>query len=479
MYYAPVPDLHISTLSAVLALVQFAAVVFSVFLYVAHQTFHGARLWILGQACMAVGALALGLRNVLPMVPALYLTNISYIAAGVLLLHSLWAFRFRRPFPWLIYLIIAVAGGLLAVDMSEDVRFRSILFSAVIALVNLGIAIVAVYRQPKVYRLPGYLLGVTFFIIAAANLARIPDFLRESPVRFDEQPRISAFVYFLSVLSPILVLFGYYLLSGTRAEAERLARESQLQQRNIELSKLNKMATTLLSVIAHDVKTPITAAYRYVSRFLVAAPESLEQKRSELHVLETTLEYSRRLLENLVTYARTQIGGGHRASTGVVSVREVIRLTVDYVKPTAQRKGVSVRIVPPEAERLVCGAEELLSIVFRNLLQNAIKFSHPEGVVTVSCRETEDRTEVTIRDEGVGMPPEVLAQIMDTEVITSTLGTAGERGSGIGLALVRALCAQLDIEFDIQSIQDQGTSVLLNLRGAGEDPGCVSDLEEV
>ncbi len=466
-------ELHLPTLWAVLVLLYAASFGFALVLYLVKRRFSGASWWLLGQALLMVGAGGVALRSDLPWLVAVFFSNIPFIAGALLFLRSVWAFCTKRRFPIWIYLALPVAIALFAVDLSPDMRFRSILFSALIAVLDGAVATVMLTHPPKSVRLPITLVAITFFSLAIANLGRIPAYAVTNERIFGNETGFVTVFYFLSALTPVLILFSYYLLSGTRLERERLSREERLQKQNVELARLNTMTTTLLSVIGHDVKTPLTAAHRYVSRFLVKAPEDLETKRHELEVLEQTLGYSTRILENLVSFAKAQVRGLPEIM-GTVSLREVIHLSVDYVTHEAERKGVKLVVSDDKAMRLVCGEEEWLAIIVRNLVSNAVKFSHPGDAVTIECLELEEQSRLTIRDNGVGMPPDQVDRLMNDGQVASTLGTAGERGSGIGLALVRVLCNQLKIEISISSQEGKGTEVTLDFpkhRPHGAD-GC-------
>ena len=466
-------ELHLPTLWAVLVLLYAASFTFALVLYLAKRRFAGAFWWLVGQVFLVVGAVGVALRDTLPWLLAVFAANVPFVAAAVVFLRSVWAFCLQRRFPLWIYLVIPLAVGLFAVDLSQDVRFRSILFSGLLAFLNGSVAFVMLTHPPKSVRLPMTLVAITFLGLALANLARIPGYVVADEIRFGNESGFGAIFYFLSALTPVLILFSYYLLSGTRLERERLTREERLQTQNAELARFNRMTTTLLSVIGHDVKTPLAAAHRYVSRFLVKAPSDLETKKRELEVLEQTLGYSTRILENLVSFAKAQVRGLPEV-LGTVSLREVIHLSVDYVAQEADRKGVALVVSDDKALQLVCGEEQWLAIIVRNLVANAVKFSHPGGEVIIECLELAEQSRLTVRDHGVGMPQEQVDRLMSDGEVSSTLGTAGERGSGIGLALVKVLCTQLKIEISINSTEGRGTEVTLDFpkrQSAGAD-GC-------
>ena len=452
----------IPTLSASMALVQLASVIFSVILYASRQTFRGAPLWITGQVLVAIGGIGLAFRWSMPWLVALAFSNIPYLAAPIVFIHSLWVFRSSRRFPRWIYLAIPVAVGLLAIDLSPDIRFRVAVFSTFSTVFNLGAFVLAVYRQPPHYRLPAYLLGFTFLVMAIVHLLRLPAVLVSHPVMFEDQGRVGSIAYFLALLSAFFILFGYYLLSSVRFEKQKLARERMLSDQNRKLKNLNDTMTLVLSVVGHDVKIPLRSAARYVQRFLAKNPENVEERREGLLVIEQTLANSDRLLENLLLFAKARLAENPPECAGV-SIREVVTTAVDVLRPEIESKNIDLDVQVAENLSLVNSEETSLAIIVRNILSNAIKFSPTAARLVIQISQNADYTVLKITDNGVGMSAEARERILRSDAPRSTQGTHGERGYGIGLALVRALAVQLGIGFGLTSEEGEGTEVRLEI----------------
>ena len=105
----------------------------------------------------------------------------------------------------------------------------------------------------------------------------------------------------------------------------------------------------------------------------------------------------------------------------------------------------------------------MLGAVLRNLVSNAVKFTLPGGTVTISARHRGKAVDIAVSDTGVGMPPGRVSDLFRLERRTTTNGTAGERGSGLGLLLCRDLVERLGGELTVRSIVGQGTSFRFTL----------------
>ena len=103
----------------------------------------------------------------------------------------------------------------------------------------------------------------------------------------------------------------------------------------------------------------------------------------------------------------------------------------------------------------------LVNSVINNLLTNAIKFSHAEGEIDISSDEQGEKTFLTIRDYGIGIPAEIIETLFDVNLSVSTKGTDGEEGTGFGMPLVRKFMTAYGGEIDIKSVENEGTSIIL------------------
>ena len=106
----------------------------------------------------------------------------------------------------------------------------------------------------------------------------------------------------------------------------------------------------------------------------------------------------------------------------------------------------------------VRGQRDMLATVLRNLVTNAVKFTRPGGTIHIAAQPEADHVAISVADTGVGMPRQKLATLFKIDLRTTTEGTAGERGSGLGLLLCRELVERQGGELTVTSAVDQGTA---------------------
>jgi signal transduction histidine kinase len=108
---------------------------------------------------------------------------------------------------------------------------------------------------------------------------------------------------------------------------------------------------------------------------------------------------------------------------------------------------------------------DMLAAVLRNLVSNAVKFTLPAGTITIAANRRGDFVEIEITDTGVGMPPNKISGLFKLDQRFSTIGTAGEPGSGFGLLLCRDLVERLGGELTVSSAVNHGTTFRFALAG--------------
>jgi len=205
----------------------------------------------------------------------------------------------------------------------------------------------------------------------------------------------------------------------------------KIETQNRKLNKLNRTNGKLLSIISHDLRSPLTSLSGFLSLFE-------ENSLSQDEVIKTTqglkvmLNSSTDLLDNLLQW------GASRVSDDVIKLQS-LQLTdlVNDIKASAQvmAQEKNNTIYSHVEDNYTLRADSvMLRFVIRNLMQNAIKFTD-NGVIEIFAEEKETYHWITIRDSGIGMDPKKLNKLFSWESRTSTLGTSGEKGAGLGLIL--------------------------------------------
>lgn len=187
---------------------------------------------------------------------------------------------------------------------------------------------------------------------------------------------------------------------------------------------------------AHELRSPLTALKLQAQalRRLDADPAAREAAVARLN---QGIERAIRGVEQLLLLAREEAGSG---PAGRVDLQQVVKLAVADVLPLARHKQMDLGLAGNPSAQAVAefsGQAEALRILLRNLLENAVKYTPPNGQVDVSLEETEGQPVLTVEDSGPGIAPENRQRVFDRFFRASD--TAQETGSGLGLAIVKAI----------------------------------------
>ena len=229
---------------------------------------------------------------------------------------------------------------------------------------------------------------------------------------------------------------------------------------NAILEEDNRLKSKLLSVISHDLRHPLTNTKSIIDlvNLKLVSHEEAETLFSQLEA-----QYARALtlLDNLLYWIKSQVHGGTVEKTDV-NLNQLINSLIDEQKLTLQKKNI-------RAENLVddniewCAENELLKIIFRNLLTNAIKFTNHDGLIQFISEVNDTETMVSVKDNGIGMNNETLTRVLlETQHYTSK-GTANEEGSGLGLMLIRDLIKKINGSLSIESHAGKGSTFTVSV----------------
>ncbi|TXN17187.1 response regulator [Methylobacterium sp. WL122] len=246
---------------------------------------------------------------------------------------------------------------------------------------------------------------------------------------------------------------------GFQAELDEARREAEAK--SMELDTLNRQKTLLFSIIAHDLRNPFQSLLglsEVLTKAVATRDHASIERRAKGINDAATQAYA--LLESLFSWASLQM------DTMAVTITDVALGTVaaevmQGAAEAAADKGLTLAI---DCQGTTVRAQrDMLATVLRNLVSNAVKFTLPGGTITVAGQLIGSGVEITVSDTGVGMPAGKVADLFRLDRRSTTNGTAGERGSGLGLLLCRDLVERQGGDLAVESTPDQGTTFRFTL----------------
>lgn len=235
-----------------------------------------------------------------------------------------------------------------------------------------------------------------------------------------------------------------------------------LSSKNIELNNVNSTKDRLFSIIAHDLRSPMSSmeGLSGIIRQLLSSGKTEKLDAVALHI-DKTVNRLNSLLDNLLNWSLSQIKGLH-VNPEIIYIKKVALYSVEIQKSALEAKKITLN-VDIDDDLKVFADQNMLRTVIRNLISNAIKFTPSGGFINISASFDNGLVRVSVKDSGIGIPFEKLNTIFEISSTKISAGTDGEKGTGLGLTLCRDFIALNNGDIGIKSENGKGTEVFFSL----------------
>jgi len=230
----------------------------------------------------------------------------------------------------------------------------------------------------------------------------------------------------------------------------------------IELARASKLKDDLLSMIGHDLRSPL-GSIKMILDFIdqkIIDPKSPEFESTVPELMDAA-DDAFFLLENLLYWSRIQAGTISYEPESY-KLKSIIDKSLNNLKRIFNRKTITA-INRISSDQFIFGDEYLLLTIIRNLLSNACKFSSPGSEVIIECTESGSTVKILFQDRGIGIKDEDLKKIVDPFSLFHTYGTNNETGNGLGLKVCFELAKINKGQINLDSREGKGTTVKLLL----------------
>jgi len=271
----------------------------------------------------------------------------------------------------------------------------------------------------------------------------------------------------VSFVGAFILIFVSLLYIKNRVwdfQKQVLAQKMLLEQKNKEIAEQkhsledsNRIKDKVFSIIGHDLRSPIMGLQAiFENEDPVEAEEIMREMWPEL---KSELKKTAELFDNLLNWARLQIREAEVVNEPV-DLGEISHRVTDFLSRKAEQKGV--QLSNEISDTHIHADKNIVEIVLRNLVSNAIKFSQKGGVIIMKTSSDPNFHCIQVSDQGVGMDDFTLAQIRRQNFYTRN-GTSNEKGTGLGLIICQDLIRKCNGELNIESRAGSGTTISIQL----------------
>jgi signal transduction histidine kinase len=243
----------------------------------------------------------------------------------------------------------------------------------------------------------------------------------------------------LQIINYIDIFQAISIIIITLIIVRMLLKENKRQNELIaELKLLNATKDKFFSIISHDLRSPFNAILGFAE---VLQKEFHTYSQEQTHQYLTYINQAARktfeLLENLLEWSSLQTGKNVPRFKSI-QINELINEEIDLFKSMANHKYIEIK-TDLSSNSQVLVDKNMMNTVFRNLISNAIKFTDVNGLIEIKTFEDTNDVIISISDSGVGIDNSTIDNLFKMDTKISTIGTQGEKGTGLGLLLCKEL----------------------------------------
>jgi len=257
------------------------------------------------------------------------------------------------------------------------------------------------------------------------------------------------------------------LLARISTHIELKQSRDALKKTEHKLQISNTSKDKFFTIIAHDLKSPFNAILNFSELLLTNFDKFNVEKQKELigFIHQSGLN-TYKLLENLLLWSSSQ-RGIIDFNPKLKNLYTISKETVEFLNHTAVAKTITLKNEISE-ELYVMADKEMLVTILRNLLSNAIKFTPKGGIITINAykitnENNHNYTEISVNDNGVGIPKEKQSQLFKTAEGVSTKGTEDEGGTGLGLILCKEFVEKHGGKIKVESEENKGSTFIFSI----------------
>jgi signal transduction histidine kinase len=249
------------------------------------------------------------------------------------------------------------------------------------------------------------------------------------------------------------------LLSQLSSVNKELTNNIQvIAEQSRQLEKLNATKDKFFSIVAHDLKSPLNSLKMFSSVLIddfddLSKDEILTMSKHLRDSVDNTIK----MADHLIIWAMVQMGG-YQFNEESIKVKEIVSNIFNLYQEVALKKEIHLNYAIEEGLTII-GDKNQIEFIIRNLVNNAIKFTHKNGFVNITAQSLANgQVQISVSDSGIGISDEFKKELFLLGNKQSTSGTDGEKGTGLGLMLSYEFIKLNGAQIDVESNLGKGTT---------------------
>lgn len=294
------------------------------------------------------------------------------------------------------------------------------------------------------------------------------ELLEKEKALTEQAAKAQQYYFLLLMVVIILLIFLILLLYTSFLNKNRHNRQLKLKNEEIKrqadkLSEMNAAKSMIFSIIGHDLRSSM-ANLKQLMGLIHSQDMSVDELKSITPSIKHSVDSSFDVLDNLLHWGLSQMNGIktniHPADAGALSAE-----IVNHFSQAATNKNIRLRSEIPAGQLVLADASQL-SVVIRNLVANAVKFTQTGGEIVIKTYDKNDTVRIAVIDSGVGISEEKQKLMFKSDSHFTETGTSQEKGSGLGLILCKEFLENMGSYLHVESTPGQGSTFYFELKRA-------------
>ena len=230
-----------------------------------------------------------------------------------------------------------------------------------------------------------------------------------------------------------------------------------------EVKKSQDLRSDFVANVSHELKTPLTSIKGFLEVIETSAKDDPQMQKKSIKIMQAQANKMQILIDDLLLLNRIE-QQEHIKLRDKVNIIEVLKEVISNYLELANENNISIKFANPKKDFLVKGDKEKITVLFKNILDNSIKYSPPNTAISFEVSSKNKKVLIVIQDQGIGIPKKDILRITERFYRSDNGKKLKIEGTGIGLSIVKHIINQHEGQLRISSIEGKGSEFIVELQ---------------